>query len=239
MKEMHDCTPPFDNKLPAPSRTDEHHGNEWTTQDVYDEDSVHSFDMNYAETFPGNEILEIGKYDVLCGRHRAAFNNIGNRRFRITVALVLDRYMSASTRRDKTAVIKSVTMLVQQNGGHFLKFQHGKWMELEQDQAHKKVAHAMRDAAAKTYMPHVKKARGRNNHGTCKNQPMQAMWNSLMNHIVYRSHKTDDFVTINEDDPPSYNPSTDDKLAPIDLSNVEGNHVSLDDQVLSTLLNKS
>jgi hypothetical protein len=38
MKEMPEFTPPFDSKLPAPSRTDEHHGNEWTTQDVYDED---------------------------------------------------------------------------------------------------------------------------------------------------------------------------------------------------------
>jgi hypothetical protein len=195
--------------------------------------------MNYAETFPGNEILEIGKYDVLCGRHKAAFNNIGNRRFRITVALALDRYMLATTRRGKTAVIKSVTMLVQHNGGHFLKFQHGKWMELEQDQVHKKVAHAMRDAAAKTYQTHVKQGRGRINHGTGKNKPMQAMWNTLMDHIVYRSHKTNDFVTINEDDPPSHKQSTDDKLAPIDLSEVEGNHVSLDDQVLSVLLNKS
>lgn len=236
MKEVPVCTPPVD-KLLLPRTDHENHGNEIATQEVYDDDSVHSFEMKYSETFPDIDILEIGKYDVLCGRHKAAFNNVGNRRFRITVALALDRYMAATTRRDKTAVIKSVTLLVQHNGGHFLQFLHGMWMELNQDQAHKKVAHAMRDAVAKTFQPHSKQARGRYNDTGNKKKPMQTMWNTVIDHIHYHSQKTDEFVTISEDNSSSFNQSVDDELAPIDLTEGEKNHVSFDDQILSMLLN--
>lgn len=91
----------------------------------------------------------LGLYDVLCGRNKTAFNNIGNRRFRVTVTLALERYMSKPSRIDKSIVIKSVAGLVHANGGRFLQRQRGggALVELSEKQSHEKVGHALRDMA--------------------------------------------------------------------------------------------
>ena len=59
----------------------------------------------------------IGPYDVICGRNKTAFNNIGNRRFRFTIALALPRFLIATSRKEKSIVIQSIQQLVHQNGG--------------------------------------------------------------------------------------------------------------------------
>jgi hypothetical protein len=90
-------------------------------------------------------------FDVLCGRDKAAFNNIGNRRFRITVSLSLERYLNAPTRKDKSIVIKSVVTMVRKNGGRFLQLaisqQQPTYIELNEKQSHEKAGHALRDMA--------------------------------------------------------------------------------------------
>jgi hypothetical protein len=99
-----------------------------------------------------NSTDELGFYDVICGRHKAAFNNIGNRRFRISVALAQERYTSASTRIDKSIVIKSIADLVRSTGGRFLHRKDGAWVELEEKHVHEKVGHALRDMAVASAM---------------------------------------------------------------------------------------
>lgn len=93
---------------------------------------------------------ELGAYDVICGRDKEAFNNIGNRRFRVTVSLTLGRYQQAQSRKEKSTVIKSVAILVQNNGGRFLQKKKGKWFQLNEKQTHEKVGHALRDMAMAT-----------------------------------------------------------------------------------------
>lgn len=100
-----------------------------------------------GQSVDDDSTLNLGVYDVLCGRHKASFNNIGNRRFRVTVSLSLSRYMSAPSRKDKTVVIKSVAALIQSNGGRFLQRTRGAWVDLNEKQAHEKVGHALRDMA--------------------------------------------------------------------------------------------
>ena len=102
---------------------------------------------------------EIGVYDVLCGRDKAAFNNVGNRRFRVTVSLSLERYLQATTRKEKSVVIKSVVTMLHADGGKFLQQVSGSnnsnsndsdeplYMELNEKQAHEKAGHALRDMA--------------------------------------------------------------------------------------------
>ena len=99
-----------------------------------------------AQSTP-NEVL--GPYDIVCGRNKLAFNNIGNRRFRVTIQLSMDRYMAATTRNDTSNVIKHVANIVRQNGGRFLRLSpDGKcWIELDKKHVHEKVGHALRDAA--------------------------------------------------------------------------------------------
>jgi hypothetical protein len=103
-----------------------------------------------AELDRGTPKEELGPYDVVCGRNKLAFNNIGNRRFRVTVSLTLDRYMTATNRNDTSNVIKYVANIVRGNGGRFLKLSNNgsSWVDLDEKQVHEKVGHALRDAAA-------------------------------------------------------------------------------------------
>jgi hypothetical protein len=108
---------------------------ETATTEVYGEASVSEDDT-------------LGPYDIICGRNKLAFNNIGNRRFRITITLVLDRYMAATTKLDTSNVIKYVSNIVRENGGRFLKRSRDdrRWIELDEKEIREKVGHALRDA---------------------------------------------------------------------------------------------
>lgn len=81
---------------------------------------------------------------VIAGRHKEAFNNIGNRRFRVTVSLFLERYLIATTKQDKSMIIMEIVDIVNSNG-RFLKRRKGNWVELDEKEAKHKVGHALRD----------------------------------------------------------------------------------------------
>jgi hypothetical protein len=89
-------------------------------------------------------------YDVICGRHRSAFDNVGNRRFRVLVSLSLDSYKNAPTRAHKSAVIKNIVDSVHTGGGRFLQRKGSGWIELDEKQTHDKVGHALRDMSLST-----------------------------------------------------------------------------------------
>lgn len=85
---------------------------------------------------------------MLCGRNKDAFNNGGNKRFRVTVSLYLDCFMGAKSRKEKNTVIKSILKIVESNGGKFLEFKKNLGLvELSTKKAHTKVGHALRDMA--------------------------------------------------------------------------------------------
>jgi len=111
-------------------------------QTVDSSDTAFPCDNHKGET-------KIGPYDVLCGRSKLSFNNTGNRRFRVTVALNLERYLKALTRQGKTNVIISVADQVRQNGGRFLKWNRRTkdWELLDDKRVRGKVGHALRDMA--------------------------------------------------------------------------------------------
>ena len=92
---------------------------------------------------------QVGPYDVLCGRHKHAFRNVGNRRFRVTVSMNLSRYTAAPTKGDKSKVILSVIEMIRAVGGRFLKWSSKRrmWVELDEKQTREKVGHALRDMA--------------------------------------------------------------------------------------------
>ena len=88
---------------------------------------------------------KIHPYDVLNGRQKVAFNNVGNRRFRVTLTLAVTQYKNASSRSEKSRVIDSIIHLVKQNGGRFLMHRKGQWIDIGHQAAHEKVGHAFRD----------------------------------------------------------------------------------------------
>jgi hypothetical protein len=100
------------------------------------------------EFFTADCIDGVGPYDVLCGRQKEAFRNVGNRRFRVTVGLSLDKYIMAPTRQCKSKVIILVADQVKANGGRFLKWKNREWVELDEKQSREKVGHALRDMAS-------------------------------------------------------------------------------------------
>jgi hypothetical protein len=107
----------------------------------------------YPESLDSTGLEGIGLFDVLCGRDRSAFNNVGNRRFRVSVSLALDRYLKASTRKEKSIVIRSVVHVVRRNGGRFLQESRNRvdgtktYIELDDRRSHEKTGHALRDMA--------------------------------------------------------------------------------------------
>ena len=84
-------------------------------------------------------------YDILCGKDQIAWNNIGNRRFRVTVALNARNYSSKINRQEKGTVIDTVLNLVHKNGGRFYKRLDQTWVELSLKESREKVSHAFRD----------------------------------------------------------------------------------------------
>jgi len=113
-------------------------------------DTVHS---NSRSTSGG---VQPGPYDIVCGRNSGAYNYIGNRRFRVTIEMNLQRYIDSPTREDKTNVIKSIVWMLHNDvGARFLKKEtiksssgkknSARFTVMTDKQAREKVGHALRD----------------------------------------------------------------------------------------------
>lgn len=90
----------------------------------------------------------VSTFDVVCGRHKYAFNNVGNRRFRVLVSFSLYKYVHiAKSRKEKSDVIKEIITAVNTCGGRFLASVKGEWKEVSFKEARAKVGHALRDMA--------------------------------------------------------------------------------------------
>ena len=114
------------------------------------------------------EDYTIHPYDVLNGRGKMAFSNVGNRRFRITLALTLTKYQTAPNRQEKTRLIISIIELVRRNGGRFLTRSKGRWVDIGDRAAREKVGHAFRDMVGAHVAKQRKQAeRARSRSPTC------------------------------------------------------------------------
>lgn len=111
----------------------------------FDDSSTFGTASSCSDSTGTVDLSALTPYDVICGRHKAAFNNIGNRRFRITVSLNKMRYLKAKSRKEKSAVIQSIVDLVNISDGKFLERQGDSWVELTTKKAMAKVGHAIRD----------------------------------------------------------------------------------------------
>lgn len=91
----------------------------------------------------------LGPYDVVCGRGSVAFNNIGNRRFRMLITMNIDRYNKIDGRNRKGEFIESLMRTFQHEIGiRFFKPKEGKLKPLTERQIRQKVGHALRDVLA-------------------------------------------------------------------------------------------
>jgi hypothetical protein len=91
--------------------------------------------------------------DILCGRCKKSINHVGTRRFRVTINLNLQRYLDATFKQEKTALIVSIVhMLRKETGARFLiKTMYnnkGSFVELSEKEARETVGRSLRDMAA-------------------------------------------------------------------------------------------
>lgn len=110
--------------------------------------------LHFPSVQPGGTLLppdfEPSKYDVVCGRGKGCEKWIGNKRFRVTIAMNKERYMKAPTKLDKSLVVDEIVKTISTaspNGGFIKKDAcTGQWYKISEQQARDKVGHAMRDA---------------------------------------------------------------------------------------------
>ena len=117
---------------------------------------THPFQHSYDPIVPE-------KFDILCGRDRMASTHIGNKRYRVIIAMNRERYQNAKTRDQKTRITNEVISTFQksQPGGRFLKFDPNSnaWYDVGLEYAHEKVSHALRSAKDPN-MKGIRKKRG-------------------------------------------------------------------------------
>ena len=109
------------------------------------------FEETFSEplsSFP-TDTYQLTDYDVLVGRHKLAFNHVGNRRFRVVVSMFLPRYFENTSRRERSVLNLEIVETIQRAGGRFLKqTKLGQLVEISDKEKRNKVGHALRDAAA-------------------------------------------------------------------------------------------
>jgi len=108
---------------------------------------------NFDLTLQGNPhlqfdstVISLGKYDVICGRGRIAFNHTGNKRFREIVQSNLKKYSDASTKSEKSIIVSLIMRLVRLQG-NFVKYtrEKGRFENVHERLAREKVGQVLRD----------------------------------------------------------------------------------------------
>jgi hypothetical protein len=102
--------------------------------------------------------FEPGPMDVICARGKQAHSHSGNRRFRLSVSMNLERYSKATTKLDKSLIVSSIVDTVRQASpdGGFLKKQVGCWFEVGDHVAREKVGQSFRDLLHTKYKSSTK-----------------------------------------------------------------------------------
>lgn len=90
--------------------------------------------------------------DILCGRGRAHVHHPGNRKFAQLIQSNSQRYIESPRRIERTLLVAFLVQKILDDGSRFLKEDKrgtGQWTEMNIDQAHEKVGHAIRDLLKK------------------------------------------------------------------------------------------
>jgi hypothetical protein len=86
-------------------------------------------------------------HDICCGRGKRNWNHKGNVYFRNLIQANVDRYLTATTKTGKTAVVLTIVDEVRLGGTYFVKQNddNGRWYDIGDAQAREKVGHSLRD----------------------------------------------------------------------------------------------
>jgi hypothetical protein len=115
---------------------------------LFDGQIVREYEPDMKSRTTWNSLLRPKAVDVICSRSKQAFHHAGNIRYRITIEMNRKRYQSTTCREEKSRMIKGIISFFYNECGHgrFLKFDQTtkRWRVLTDEEAHLKVAHALR-----------------------------------------------------------------------------------------------
>lgn len=115
--------------------------NIWVRKNTQSKVKSKSFDESNSNTGYDSSYTE---HDVLCCRGGKANNHIGNIHYLQIVRQRKERYGQLS-KGDKSSFALSIVKEIQSRGGRFLRNHEGKWREVDDDTARKKVSAALRE----------------------------------------------------------------------------------------------
>ena len=136
---------------------------------------------------------QLTEHDILVGRHKIAFNHIGNRRFRAIISSFLPQYFERTSRKARSKLILEIVDTIQLAGGNFLKLTpDGRFEEISENEKRNKVGHSLRDAAgaSKSNKSTTKKPK----KGAIKKTPQQTIVDSMP------KQNDDDICSLLDDD---------------------------------------
>jgi hypothetical protein len=137
---------------PPNSHTDTHEVAETSGSDVTDLERKPAPQIPAAsQSYPAGIVITTPRdNDVLFGRGKSILNHPGNKQMR-KIAKAHQTTYDTTNRDDKTEITRMIVMVVKSDGGSFLKYDkaHNGWVEVPDDIARKKIAHAMRDGRSK------------------------------------------------------------------------------------------
>ena len=111
--------------------------------------------LNYDHSINAQGLLPVeyvpDKFDVLCARGKKHFNHVGNRRFRLIIAMNIEKYIASGSKIRKSLVVASIVDSIKEarpdEGGFIHEVPSlNRWRQLSDAQAREKVGHALRDA---------------------------------------------------------------------------------------------
>lgn len=84
--------------------------------------------------------------DIICGRGKQTHVHFGNKRFRATIAMNVERYVQAETKVAKSVVVLCIVNEIRKTSAFVKKDEKtGKWFDIGDQSAKEKVGHALRD----------------------------------------------------------------------------------------------
>jgi hypothetical protein len=93
---------------------------------------------------------------VICGRGKQSYSHAGNHRFRMLATMFVKKYSHANRKKDKSAIVSDIVVMIRQAGGIFCRLEKGVWFEVGDHAAREKTSTLLRDLLHTQYRSSAK-----------------------------------------------------------------------------------
>jgi hypothetical protein len=93
---------------------------------------------------------------VICGRGKQSYTHAGNHRFRMLATMFVKKYSHANRKKDKSAIVSDIVVMIRKAGGIFCRLEKGEWFEVGDHAAREKTSTLLRDLLHTQYRSSAK-----------------------------------------------------------------------------------